>query len=99
VTKAVPCSFLPPLVRQGRLPGADGASVLVYDNALFKSGAAAGAQPVAFDGVPAPKEAEEDARMFYYYYDDDADDTQVCSESPIEQLPSLHTMPHQLLQI
>lgn len=74
VKKAVPCSSLPPLVRQGLLPGGDG-SVLVYDNALFKSAAA---QPVAFDGgVPAPKEADEDAQMFYYYYDDDADDTQV----------------------
>jgi hypothetical protein len=70
------CSSLPPLVRQGRMPGTNGASVLVYDNALFKSSAAA-AQPVAFDGAPAPQEADGDTQMFYYYYDDDADDSQV----------------------
>jgi hypothetical protein len=52
--------------------------VLVYDNALFKSGTTA-AQPVAFDGAPAPKEADGDTQMFYYYYDDDADDSQVRS--------------------
>jgi hypothetical protein len=70
--------------------------VLVYDNALFKSAAAA--QPVAFDGVPAPKEADEDAQMFYYYYDDDADDTQVrvCGAAAAGGMQVLRIVPRHL---